>query len=95
MDKILSNLGLCNRASGLVSGEEIVCDYLRKNKVVYIFLASDASSNTKKMILNKASYYNVEVCESYSSVDLSYAIGKINRMVLGITNKSFLKILKK
>ena len=24
-----------------------------------------------------------------------YAIGKINRMVLGITNKSFLKILKK
>ena len=95
MDKILSNLGLCNRASGLVSGEEIVCDYLRKNKVVYIFLASDASSNTKKMILNKASYYNVEVCESYSSVELYYAIGKINRMVLGITNKRFLKILKK
>ena len=61
MDKILNNLGLCNKARGLVSGEEIVC----------------------------------EVCEAYSSFELSSAIGKVGRMVIGITNESFIKILKK
>lgn len=95
MDKRLSNLGLCNRARGLVSGEEIVCEYLASSKVKYIFLANDASENAKKKIKNKAIYYNVEVDESFSSLDLSMAIGKVGRMVIGITNQNFLKILKK
>ncbi|MGM9970500.1 MAG: L7Ae/L30e/S12e/Gadd45 family ribosomal protein [Anaeroplasma sp.] len=95
MDKILNNLGLCFRANGLVSGEEIVCDYLAKGKVKYIFLASDASANAKKKIINKANYYNVEVYEGYSSFEISSAIGKVGRMVVGITNENFLKILKK
>ncbi len=95
MDKILNNLGLCQRAGGLVSGEEIVVEYLRLGKIYYIFLASDASSNAKKMILDKASYYNVEVNNEYSSFEISSAIGKSGRMVVGITNSGFLKILKK
>ena len=47
------------------------------------------------MIHDKAKYYDVEVCESYSSLELSAAIGLNDRMVVGITNKNFLKILKK
>lgn len=95
MDKILSNLGLCNRARGLVSGEEIVCEYMASGKVKYVFLATDASNNAKKKINNKAQFYNVEVDESYTSLELSTAIGKAGRMVVGITNQGFLKILKK
>ena len=91
----LNNLGLCNRAGKLISGTDMVCDYMASGKVFYIFLANDASDNTKKKILNKAFYYNVEVCESYSSYELSQAVGKLNRMVLGVTEKGFLKILKK
>lgn len=94
MDRILSNLGLCNRARGLVSGEDMVCESLASNKVFYIFLANDSSNNTKNKIQSKAKFYNVEVNESYSSLELSMAIGKVGRMVIGITNKSFLKILK-
>ena len=95
MDKILSKLGLCSRARGLVDGTDIVCDGMANGTVKLIFLANNASENTKKKICNKANYYNVEVCEGYSSEELSHAIGKVNRMVIGITNKSFLKILKK
>lgn len=95
MDKILNNLGLCFRARGLVSGAEIVTEELRHGKICLIFLASDASDNTKKKILDKASFYNTEVNQSYTSEELSMAIGKSGRMVLGITQKSFLKILKK
>ena len=95
MDKILSNLGLCARARGLVDGTNIVCSEMALNKIKLIFLANNASDNTKKKIYNKAKYYNVEVVESYSSEELSSAIGKENRMVVGISNESFLKILKK
>lgn len=95
MDNILSNLGLCNKARGLVSGEEIVCESMASGKIKYVFLANDASQNAKKKIYNKAKYYNVEVNESYSSLELSMAIGKVGRMVIGITNQNFLKILKK
>lgn len=94
MDKILNNLGLCNRSGGLVTGEEIVKEYLRSKKVFYIFLANDASVNTKKTIFDKAKFYNVEVCDKYSSLELNQAIGKVGRMVIGITNEGFLKILK-
>lgn len=95
MDRILNNLGLCTRASGLIAGEEIVCDYARRGKVYLIFLANDASDNAKKKILDKAKFYNVEVNMDYSSSMLNQAIGKTNRMVLGITKESFVKILKK
>ncbi len=95
MDKILNNLGLCQRARGLISGEENVLTELSSNKVNYIFLAKDASENTKKRVKDKAKYYQIEFDESYTSMELSHAIGKENRMVIGITNSSFLKILKK
>lgn len=95
MDKILSNLGLCARARGLVDGTDIVCSLMANNRIYLVFLANDASENAKKKIRNKANYYNVEVQESYSSEELSSAIGKVGRMVVGISNESFLKILKK
>ena len=95
MDKILSNLGLCKKAGGVIAGANMVCEYLAKHKIFYIFLASDCAYNNKKIIHDKAKYYDVEVCESYSSLELSAAIGLNDRMVVGITNKNFLKILKK
>lgn len=95
MDKTLNNLGLCQRARGLITGEEMVINALQAGTVFYVFLASDAAPNAKKKITDKAKTYEVEVDESYSSDELSHAIGKENRMVVGIINKGFLKILKK
>lgn len=95
MDKILNNLGLCQRAGGLQSGEENVLASIASSKIKYLFLAKNASSSTKKKIYDKASFYGIEIDESYTSEELSHAIGKENRMVLGITNEGFLKILKK
>ena len=95
MDKILSNLGLCQRAGGVIAGEELVVEGIRAKKVYLIFLATDCGLNTSKKIKDKAKYYDVEVIESYSSLELSNAIGKSGRMVLGISDKNFLKILKK
>lgn len=95
MDKILNNLGLCQRANGLISGEEMVIEGIQSGKVYYVFLAKDAGSNTSKQIFDKAKYYNVEVDNTYTSEELSHSIGKMNRKVIGITNKGFIKILKR
>ena len=95
MSNILNNLGLCFRAGKLIHGSDSVIEGIKASKVKYIFLASDASINTKKRIKDKANYYSVEVCEEYTSAELSQAIGKNGRMVLGITDEGFLKILKK
>ncbi|MCI9182241.1 MAG: hypothetical protein HFG91_05035 [Acholeplasmatales bacterium] len=95
MDKILNNLGLCMRARGLISGEENVIAEMPKGNIKYIFLAKDASEATKKKIKSKADFYHIELSIEYTSFELSHSIGKENRMVLGITNQGFLKILKK
>ena len=94
MDKILNNLGLCNRARGLITGEEFVCDGMANKTVKYVFLASDASANAKKKIYNKANYYNVVLDNSFTSEEISKAIGKNNRMVVGITDIGFAKKIK-
>lgn len=95
MNKKLNTIGLCNRASGIVLGEEIVLELVRKGKVYLIFLANDAGQVVQKNINDKAKFYNVPVDTSFSTEELSNAIGKENRKVIGITNKGFAKILQK
>ncbi len=95
MSNILNNLGLCFRAGKLVHGTDSVIVGIQSKKVKYVFLANDASENTKKKILDKSKYYSVEVNEEYTSSELSAAIGKSGRMALGVTDENFLKILKK
>ncbi len=83
------------RARGLVSGEENLFIELPKGNIHYIFLAKDASEATKKRIKDKANFYHIDLNEDYTSEALSHAIGKENRMVIGVLNQGFLKILKK
>ena len=95
MNKVLNNLGLCLKAGKLCHGADSVIEGIRTKMVKYVFLANDAAINTKKKITDKAKFYSVEVNEEYTSLELSTAIGKSGRMVIGITDENFLKILKK
>lgn len=97
MNKILNNLGLCMRSGNLIIGESSVLEAIKSGTVCYVFLANDASENTKKRIIDKANFYKVELSLEFSSTELSLAIGKENRKVLGLkkTGSSFLKILRK
>ena len=95
MNKVLNNLGLCLKAGKLCHGADSVIEGIRTKKVKYVFLANDAAINTKKKITDKAKFYSVEVNEESTSLELSTAMGKSGRMVIGITDENFLKILKK
>lgn len=90
-ERILSMLGLCQRARMLVSGEDMSLELIKKDKAKLVFLASDAGVNTSKRIQDKSLTYQVEVVDVFSSEEISNAIGKINRKVIVIKDNGFAK----
>lgn len=87
-EKSLNLLGLAMRAGKVVTGEELTIGDIRSNKAKYIFVAADASENTRKKIKDKCSYYKVPYNESFLHSELSHAIGK-TRMIIGINDQGF------
>ena len=94
MQQVLQILGLAFRAKKVISGEDFCIEGIRKGEIKYLFLAKDAGVNTTKRITDKAKYYNVVLDTSFSSEELSSAIGKNNRMVVGIKDAGFAKKIK-
>lgn len=94
MDKIQSNLGIAKRAGKVISGTEMVIEGLRNNTIYLVFLASDTKKNTTKKIIDKTTYYNVDLNQNYTCDFLSQAIGKKNVHVIGIMDRGFAKLLK-
>ncbi len=88
--KLLGMLGLAARARRLLCGTEIVCNAVRaadgeengrrkKNteQVRLVLIASDASQNTRKRIVNCCTYYRVAWREiNADSESLAQAVGK-------------------
>ena len=91
--KALNMLGLAMRAGKLVTGEEMTIQDIRRQKSKLVFVASDASENTRKKIQDKSSHYEVTCLESFTHEELSQAIGKA-RMVIGINDQGFAKKIK-
>lgn len=89
--KILSLLGLCQRARLLTSGEEMSLERIKNKGAKLVFLASDAGFNTQKRIRDKSSFYEVPIIDSFTSEELSQAIGKSNRKVLVVKDSGFAK----
>ena len=86
--QIYNTLGLAVRAKCLVTGESVLVG-IRNKSIKLVIIANDASENTKKRMINKYNYYQVEYILFSDSDSLSQAIGKSNRMAIGITEKGF------
>ena len=92
MDKVLNAIGLAYRAKKVVLGEEVLN---RIDKVRLIFLASDISEKSRIRFEKKCHFYSIEHIDSYSGEQLSYALGKNNIKVIGITDEGFMKMITK
>lgn len=87
-NKILSLLGLASRARKVLTGDTLLKS-IKQKKVELVLIANDASDNSKKRFIDKCSYYHIP-CYIFSNVDcLSNAIGKDNRVCVGICDKGF------
>lgn len=87
---ILNLLGIAQRAGKLVTGEDLAVKAIQKQTAKFVFVASDASQNTKKKIKDKSLYYQVLVDDSFEQALLSNAIGR-KRSIIVVADEGFAK----
>ena len=90
----LNLLGLVLRAGKLVTGEELVVKAIQKQKVNLVILSEDASENTRKKVLDKCSFYNTPCIVKGDRETIGRAIGKAERVVIGISDQGFAKKIR-
>jgi ribosomal protein L7Ae-like RNA K-turn-binding protein len=78
------------RARKIILGEEFVLKSMAKSNAM-VFIASDSGDNITKKINDKAAFYSCVVVDSFTTDELSKAIGKQNRKVLLLEDKGFIK----
>lgn len=88
-EKWLSLLGLAARARELVTGEELVLQDVRKKRVQLVLIASDASESTAKKVHDKCHHYGVLCKSGVDRSALGAAIGKGERVIIGIKSRGF------
>ena len=92
-NKMLDTLGLAQKARKCIMGDELL-NGISKNRVSLVLLANDASERTQKEIKTKASFKNIIVIDLFTKEELSNAVGKFNRVAIGITDDGFSKLFK-
>ena len=88
-NKVLGMIGLATKAGKVSFGREQVIEGIARKKVSLVILAQDSSNRTKQEIQELCLQHHV-TCVEYETIEnLSNAIGKGNKAILGITSKRF------
>lgn len=93
--KILNMLGMAMRARKLVSGEFATESAVKSFEACMVFVAEDASDNTKKLFHDKCSFYEVPCIDFGTKAELGHAIGKEYRASLALTDEGFADAISK
>ena len=89
--RLLNLISLCKKAGKLAAGEENCEKAIQKGLAKIVFLATDASDNTKKKFNNKAAYYDVPIYTLFTKEVLGNSIGMQGRATIVITDEGFAK----
>lgn len=92
--KIISLIGLAQKAGKIVSGELAAEKAIKSGKAKLVIIATDCSEATKKNYRDMTTYYNVELHEKFIKDQLGQCIGKDHRAVLIINDVGFRKAIK-
>lgn len=94
-NKIFGLIGLAARARRVAFGADSVELEIKKNKVHILLIAEDASDRTKEKFKKLANDNNIEII-TYGLIDeISKAIGKSNKAIIGILDKNISNEIKK
>ncbi|HWR39699.1 MAG TPA: ribosomal L7Ae/L30e/S12e/Gadd45 family protein [Patescibacteria group bacterium] len=94
-NKLMSLLGLAQKARKVASGELAVESAVRAGKAGLILLARDASDNAKKNYRDLAAHYRVECEELLTKEQLGNCTGKAPRAALALLDEGFRSAVKK
>ena len=89
MQKFLTMLGFAMKSGNIITGDDTCEMFLKKRRIKLLIVAADASENTKDKFRFLARQHEVQLVEISAKEELSQAIGKYNRAVIGITNRKF------
>lgn len=87
-------LGLAYRAGRVVTGDELVLRAVRRGRVRLVILAADASERTRKKWQDKCAFYAVPLVVTSDRTQLGEALGKEERVIVGVTDENFARRLK-
>lgn len=87
--KIFGLLGIAVKAGKVKSGEFMVEKMIQSSQATLVFVAEDASDNTKKLFQNKCNYYKVPLYTLATKEELGHAIGCEFRAAVCITDEGF------
>ena len=94
-DRILSMLGIAQKAGKVVSGGFQCEKAIQGRQARLVILACDAQKNTSETIRNKCAYYGIPLIQ-YSNKDaLGRAIGKEERACAAVTDEGLGLNIKK
>jgi ribosomal protein L7Ae-like RNA K-turn-binding protein len=92
--KLMSLLGLGQKAGKLVSGEFAVRKNVQSGKARLILLATDCSENTKKSYQDLANYYGAQIISVLSTEQLGACIGRGKRAAVAVLDDGFKQALE-
>lgn len=96
MNKLLSVIGLANKAGALVTGTNNVLDSVRKRKAKLVLVANDISDNTRKLLTDKTTYRSIKIITlPVSMAELGKALGKTDTSSAAITDENFVVLTEK
>lgn len=96
---LLSTLGLCKRAGGLVIGTPMVCEAMKDKKkgVLAVLEAENTSDNTHDKLTSKCAYYSVPHYRIPVTTEaLGHTVGKTGAVAaVGVTHAGLFRALQK
>lgn len=93
--KILGLVGLAARARKICFGADSVEEKIIKHKVKIVIIANDASNRTKEKFKKLSESNNIDSILFSNIEELSKAIGKENKAIIGIEDINLAKEIKK
>ena len=94
-NRILSGLGLAQKAGCIASGEFAVEKAVKGGLACVVIVAEDASDNTKKKMRNMTNFYETPLYIYGSKDELGHCIGKEYRSMVAILQPGFAKSVMK
>lgn len=93
--KILGLLGLCTKAGAIVFGTDACIDLIQRKKIKLIIIAEDAADRTKRNFEFLCKQNEISMFIWGESSQISKAIGKNNKVVVGVKDKNFAQQITK
>ncbi len=88
-DKIKTMLGFASKSGNIITGNDFVHQSLGKKSVYLVLLGSDASKSNLEKIEKKCFRLNIPIASPLTTDEMSRAVGKNNRTVIGIVDEQF------